>query len=218
MRDNNHNISMSMDPGRWKVFIIPRHLFPQETTPIHKGYAAPSSYTLKDGVKDFSNVSGLPTLANLAREFGLTGGYRTRWYRGGEYIIFKTPSSLRNLFPRNYYRANHPKILDLAIGKKGGANFFRSSGILTIVLFGAVDIREEFLNDHSTLTSFGVTFASDITKTLAASLAGYLTFAALAPSGFVVIPVAAGIYVGYKVSAILEETDTSCQLTESFYS
>ncbi len=114
-------------------------------------------------------------LSNTFREVALER-VTIKIYKGERYVILKGRAGLRNILKGTRYKAENPKLVDLAIGEVNVLQKVKSDvkgSVLTIVLVSAIDVLDAYLSDDETKKKdLPYTIGVDVVKTLVGSVAG----------------------------------------------
>ncbi|MGH1471538.1 MAG: hypothetical protein ACRBCS_10115 [Cellvibrionaceae bacterium] len=159
------------------------------------------------------------TALKLVNDLGLNGKIETKIIKGKAYVIFKGYAGQRSIFSGTRYLANHPKVIDMAIGSRGVGNAVISGARLTIYLTIPLTIAKFILEDDKTMSRLIGTLATDIVKVgISTMLAGLTGLAVAAITTLAAGPLIAAIAVGVVSSIALNALDDQFQITEKLIS
>lgn len=184
---------------------------------------------IAEKIRDTASDVNINTVASLAtpvqdvllaraliNEVGLNGRAVTKTMNGRTYIILKGYPGLRRSLSGTRYLANHPKIVDIAIGQRGVNQSLVSGARLTIYLTVPVNVLQYLLNEETTLTQLLGRTTTDLTKIGLATLVGSgAAFAAGTTTTIAAGPLIAAISFGLAVGFTLDYLDRRLGVTEA---
>jgi len=156
------------------------------------------------------------TATTMIHDLGAKGKVALKMVNGKQYVIFKGHAGNRSIFTGTRYLANHPKIVDMAIGRIGVNKAILSGARLTFFLVVPLNILNHILSDQQTMSQLiGIT-AIDLAKVGAASAIASLVATSVATLTTIAAgPIVVAIVVGIGSALVLDALDTKFGVTDA---
>lgn len=175
----------------------------EELIEIHRQHTSGATNTDQASTIKASTSLGLVLLdvtkaQRIIRELGLTGKVKVVTHRSKQYVIFKGDPRSRSILTGTRYSASNPKVVDMAIGRRGVNKAIVSGARISIIFTVPVNVLTHIISDDQTKAEFLSSVATDIAKasliaaiaTVAGSATAAITTVAAGP---IVMVIAAGI-------------------------
>ncbi|WP_166267260.1 hypothetical protein [Marinobacter caseinilyticus] len=163
-----------------------------------------------------SPVQDVLLARRLINEIGLTGRAVAKNVGGDVYIVIKGYPGLRQHLTSTRYLDTHPKVVDLAIGRKNVNRNLISGARLTIYLTVPISVLQHLLNEKTTLTQLIGQTTTDLVKLGLATLIGSAAaFVAGTVTTIAAGPLVAAIAVGVATGYTLDHLDRRFGVTEA---
>lgn len=180
----------------------------------------------KNWVSPLKDAAGSASLmVKMARDFGSWKGAKVAFSRnaqGHQLVTFKGWPNGRVLVRGTRYRVDHPKMIELQVGRPGLRASARDSARFGIYLVVAVDVADYLLRDKATLGSLlgaltydipGVIFATAVATAAASAVSGTAFGTAILIGSFAMGPLVVGFGVGLVVGIGLTMLDDEYHIT-----
>ncbi|MTH48782.1 PAAR domain-containing protein [Intestinirhabdus alba] len=178
--------------------------------------SAPGQWIINYGV----NGRDIVTASMLIQKLGSFGIRATHYvnHKGSELIKLTGYPGIRKVLNAPVFAARNPKMVDLGLGKYGGAGIAKnvvSSARLTFYVAAAYRILDFILNDETSLAEFMGSLATDVVKIGVASVVSWgAGMAAGAVFPFVIGPTVAVVAVGLGAALLLSWLDEKFGVTD----
>lgn len=182
---------------------------------------------IKNWVSPFKDAAGSAQLLyKMAHDFGSWKGAKVSFSRnaaGHELVTFKGWPNGRKMIRGTRYRVDHPKMIELQIGKPGLRASARESARFGVYLVVAVDVADYLLRDKATLGGLlgaltvdipGVLLASAVGAAAGSAVAGTAIGTALVVGSFAMGPLVVAFAVGFLVGVGLTMLDNEFHISE----
>lgn len=181
----------------------------------------------KNWVSPLKDAAGsLSLMVRMARDFGKWHGAEvafTKNAKGQQLVTFKGWPNNRKIVRGTRYRVDHPKMVELQVGRPGLRASARQSARFGIYFVVAVDIFDFLLRDKATLGGLlgaltydipGVILATAVGTAVASAFTGTALGTALLVGSFAMGPLAVGFLVGLAVGVGLTMLDNELHITD----
>lgn len=175
---------------------------------------------VKDWVSPIKDAGGsAKQFQAMAKDFGTWKGARVKFTTGAkgvQLVTFSGWPNNREMIRGTRYRVNHPKMIELQIGKPGLVKGAVDSARFGVYLVVAVDVLTFIMDDKATWGSLlgaltydipGVILASAVGAAAGAAVSGTALGTALVVGSFAMGPIAVAFVVGFAVGYGLSQLD-----------
>ncbi len=162
----------------------------------------------------------------IARDFASWKGARVYFSRssaGHQLVTFKGWPNNRAIIRGTRYRVDHPRMIELQIGKPGLRAAAKDSARFGLYLVVAVDVADYLFRDKATLGQLlgaltvdipGVLLASAVGAAAGSAVAGTALGTALVVGSFALGPMLVAFVVGVAVGYALSQIDSHYKISE----
>ncbi|WP_347331657.1 hypothetical protein [Marinimicrobium locisalis] len=193
----------------------------EELVEIHRRYTSGTTTndptaTIKASTSLGLVALDLPKAQRIIRELGLTGRVKVVTHRSKQYVIFKGNPRSRSILTGTRYSASNPKVVDMAIGRRGVNKAIASGARISIFFTVPVNILTHIISDDQTKAEFLSAIATDIAKaSLVAAIASVAGSATAAVTTIAAGPIVVVIAAGISATIGLDALDRRFGITET---
>lgn len=192
----------------------------EELVEIHRQHTSGSTNNNPASTIKSSTSLGLAMLdlqkaQRIIRELGLTGRVKVVTHQSRQYVIFKGNPGSRSILTGTRYAASNPKVVDMAIGRRGVNKVIVSGARISILFTVPVNILTHIISDDQTKAEFLSAVATDIAKaSLVAAIASVAGSATATVTTIAAGPIIMVIAAGVGATIGLDALDRRFGITE----